>query len=68
MADRICSFCRENYTDEEGHDYDRCVERCEEELPLAKEGLVFAARRFVDAESHLAEAKKVQKSDSWKTG
>lgn len=59
MADRICSLCGVGYTDEEGHDYDKCVLRCGDRIALL-EGQLWAARE------HLKEAQKIQKQDWWR--
>lgn len=32
MADRICSCCGAFYTDEDGHDLDKCIETCKSSL------------------------------------
>jgi hypothetical protein len=59
MANRICSLCGQGYTDETGHNYDDCVERCEKALEYA-EGL------HRDAKRALGEAKKIQAQDWWR--
>ena len=35
MATRICSCCGISYTDEEGHDLEKCVDRCRENMNQA---------------------------------
>ncbi len=59
MADRMCSFCMELYTDEEGHNYDLCVQKCETALLKAME-------RVHVLEWALEGAKKVQSKDWWR--
>lgn len=66
MANRICSFCGEGYTDETGHDYDACVKRCQELLGYAHENLRHAARYLVNSERNLVEAKRVQGQNWWR--
>lgn len=59
MVDRICSLCGESYTDEEGHDYDRCAERCRDRVSILK-------GKLQAAQEHLAEAQRIQKQDLWR--
>ena len=33
---RTCEFCRHWYDDEEGHDYDKCVEECQDDVIRAR--------------------------------
>lgn len=66
MADRVCSLCREPYTDETGHDYDCCVKQCVLNLDNAHDGLQKAADAYVDAKRHLAEAKVIQAQTWWR--
>lgn len=42
MADRICSCCGESYTDEGGHDLDKCIETCASALYYAEKLLLNA--------------------------
>jgi len=39
MTDRICSCCGTPYTDEERHDYEKCVKDCEFRVAQAKHNL-----------------------------
>jgi hypothetical protein len=36
MATRTCSCCGQPYTDEEGHDLDKCIETCKSQLHQAE--------------------------------
>jgi len=66
MANRICSLCGLLYTDETGHNYDVCVERCKQELYNADTHIGIAENRYHFAKEHLAEAKRIQAQDWWK--
>ncbi len=39
QVNRKCSCCGEAYTDEEGHDYEECVESCENRVEDARHNL-----------------------------
>lgn len=49
MADRICSCCGQGYNDNERHDYEECVKRCENRVTSAR-------HNFIDAEKCLVTA------------
>jgi hypothetical protein len=66
MADRKCSLCGEHYTDEIGHDYNKCVETCERECKLADENVSKAENRRIDAITHRNEARRIAQQDWWK--
>jgi hypothetical protein len=59
MATKICSLCGETYTDEEGHNYDKCVERCRDRVSILK-------GKLQAAQGHLEEAQRIQKQDWWR--
>ena len=42
MASRQCSCCGKGYTDEEGHDLDKCIETCLSRLHQAEKAHVNA--------------------------
>lgn len=58
MADRMCSYCWQPYTDKGGHDYDECVKRCEEDVSKTTEWLRRAKRV-------LKRAKAIQSGTWW---
>lgn len=66
MANRICSLCGEFYTDEQSHNYDKCVITCEQNLKR-----YFGEKRkldqmIIDQSIHLEEAKRIAKSNWWR--
>jgi Fe-S-cluster-containing dehydrogenase component len=66
MADRKCHLCGEFYTDETGHDYNKCVESCETQAQLADENVTKAIQHRIDAIQHRNESRRIALQDWWK--
>ena len=59
MTDKICSFCGDMYDLGKGHDYDKCVEVCQETYNHCR-------TQVENWEWRLARAREVQKQDYWR--
>ena len=59
MSDRKCSYCGAYYDDNTGHNYDICVQDCQEYLQQAK-------LTFDNCKWALEKAKEVQAQDWWR--
>ena len=59
MADKKCSYCGTYYTNETGHNYDQCVEKC-------KEAVSWYTRGLSNAKWALEKAQEVQRQTWWR--
>ncbi len=56
IADKLCPCCGQNYINAEGHDYNKCVQRCRERLSHLLDQVDSARVAFHKAQELLAKA------------
>ena len=66
MTNRMCSLCGESYTDESGHDYDKCVKECRANIQQLERQQDNIYNALNDAHKHLEEALRIQRQDWWR--
>ncbi len=61
MANRICSYCGESYTDEQGpHPYEACVKRLDEQIDRLIDRMTTLNKRRRDAKMLVNEGSQKQ--------